>query len=207
MFIRVGSGFYAWDPALVGLVRLKPDPTHMLAAERSPNPRQMMEAVPKRVVLHEELTRQRGVAVQRDGGRAIERFVADRSNGRCRLPAVALKKIQRFGLFDRSVLSRMFGVHLMNRVPCDAGDRLSGGQRLRQLDLERVYARHVMHDDADEAAVLRHRSLPFLRAERLDKGSESICSLLNASGEGLCTLIHGNPLSKARAVRLGFRRA
>ena len=70
----------------------------------------MVEAVPKRVILHEELARQRRVGIQRDRGRAIERFVRDRANRGRGLPAVALEQIERLGLFDGRVLPRMIGI-------------------------------------------------------------------------------------------------
>src|SRR6185295_5073555 len=93
------------------------------AADGLPDPREMVEAVPKRVVLHEELTRQRRVGIQRDGGRAIERFVGERANGGRGRPAIPLEKIERLGFFDRGVLARVIGVQFVNGVPGDAGDR------------------------------------------------------------------------------------
>ena len=85
----------------------------------------MMKAVAKRVILEEELARQRRVGVQRDRRGAVERFVADGANcGRCR-PAVALEKIERLRLLDGGMLSRVLGVQLVDGVPCHAGDRLA----------------------------------------------------------------------------------
>ena len=88
----------------------------------------------------------------------------------------------------------MVGIHLMNSVPGDAGNRLARGQRLRQLDLEWIDARDVMHDDADGTAVLRYRSLPFRWAQRSDESGESIGSLFDAIGKCLCTTHDGLPI-------------
>src|SRR5437773_10655507 len=94
------------------------------------------------------------------------------------------------------MLARVFGVHLVDGVPRDAGNRLSCGQCLRQLDLERVDARHVVNDHADWPAVLGQSSFPFRRTQRLGKGGQRIGSLLNSVGEHLCTRVNSNLLSK-----------
>jgi len=64
-------------------------------------------------------------------------------------------------LVNRVVLVRVPGIHVVNLVPRHARDRMTAGERLRQLDLERVDAGDVMHDHADLAAVLRQTGVPL----------------------------------------------
>ena len=67
-------------------------------------------------------------------------------------------------------------------------DRLAAGQHLRQLDLQRIHARDVMHDHADLAPVLRERGLPLGVGERARDGGERAGALLETIGEGVRAL-------------------
>ena len=72
----------------------------------------MVETVPKRVVLDEELTRQRCVRVQRDGRRAIELFIGELTDRLGGCEAVLPEELNRFLLARR----RVFGQR--RRVQC-----------------------------------------------------------------------------------------
>jgi len=77
------------------------------------------------------------------------------------------------------------GVHGVHVVPGDAGDRLALGQRLGQLDLDRVDAGDVVDDHADLAAVVGHRSGPLRVGEGGRVGEERRGAGFQAFGEGL----------------------
>ena len=113
--------------------------------------------MPDGVVLEHELARERRVGVERHRRRPIELLVAERADGGRRRRAVAPEQIERRLFRDGVVLPGVPGVHLVDVIHGHAGHRLAAGQRLRQLDLQRVDAGDVMDDDADRAPVVRDR--------------------------------------------------
>ena len=85
----------------------------------------------------------------------------------------------------RVVLLGVPGVHLVDVVHGHARHRLAAGQRLRQLDLQRVDAGDVMHDDADLAPVPGDAGLPLRVGEGAREGGQRAGPLLEAIGKGV----------------------
>src|SRR5205823_7716604 len=63
------------------------------------------------------------------------------------------------------------------------------GERLCQLDLERVHRRDVMHDDADLAPVHGNRGLPLRVCEGAGEAGKIARPLFEANGQGVRTLL------------------
>ena len=115
--------------------------------------------MPHGVILQHELAREWGIGVERHSSGLIELLVAespDCSRGR---RAVLPQQIERRLFRDGVVLSGVPGIDLVDCIPRHAHHRLAPGERLCQLDLERVHRRDVMHDHADLAPVLRNTGL------------------------------------------------
>ena len=117
-----------------------------------------MIAVPDGVILEHELTRDRGIGVQRCLGGAIELLVAQIPDGCGGGRAVAPQVLERRLLRDGRVLRGMRRIHRVHVVHRDAGHPLAGGQCLGQLNLDGIHARHVIDDHANLAAVAGKRS-------------------------------------------------
>ena len=146
--------------------------------------------MPDGVILEHELARERRVIAERHRGRAIEVFVPECPNGRCRSRAVETEQIQRCRLRDGVVLHGVPCVHLVDSAPGHARHRLSCGDRLRDLNLQRVHAGDVVHDDADLASVPGHACLPLGIGEATGKRCERGGALLKAFGEGVGSITH-----------------
>ena len=71
----------------------------------------------------------------------------------------------------------------MDVIHRHAGDRLAAGERLRQLDLERVDARDVMYDDADLAAIPENASVPLRVGEGIGERRQCGGSLFETIGK------------------------
>ena len=56
---------------------------------------------------------------------------------------------------------------------------------LRELDLQRVHRRHVVHDDADRAAVSRNARRPLRRRERLRQSGQRASTVFETIGKRL----------------------
>ena len=63
--------------------------------------------------------------------------------------------------------------------------RLAFGKRLRQLDLDRVDARDVMHDHAECPPVFGHAGVPFLVGQADRESDQGASALLETIGERL----------------------
>ena len=92
------------------------------------------------------------------------------------------------------------GIHLVDVIPRHARHRLAGGKRLRQLDLHRIHAGDVMHDDADLAAVLGERVCHSASVRALANAAERAGALFEAIGKGVGAL--ARPWSNANALAL-----
>src|SRR5262249_13915973 len=89
------------------------------------------------------------------------------------------------------VIAGVLGVDRVHIIPGDVVDDTTGRELLRQPDLERVHAGHVVNDDADLAAVLGYRRLPFGVAEAFREREQSGGSLLEHRGEGCGPMARG----------------
>ena len=144
-----------------------------------------MVAVADRVVLEEELAGQRGVGVQRHGRGGVELRITERPDGRRGRRAVAPEQIDRRLAGHRLVVASVSGIDVVHDIPGDADDRLPGGERLRQLDFQRVHAGHVMDHYPDRAAITRNRGLPLPFRQSVREGFERAGTLLEPLGQGL----------------------
>ena len=94
----------------------------------------------------------------------------------------------------------MSGIQLVDRIPGHARYRLAAGQRLGQLNLQRVHAGNVMDDDTDLAAVLGNTGLPLGVGEGGGQGGQRLGSLFEAIGKGT-----GPPAGGSRPILLEVR--
>jgi hypothetical protein len=80
-------------------------------------------------------------------------------------------------------------LHASDSVPGCCGERLAGEQT-RRLDLDRIHAGNMVHDDAGAPSVLRKAGLPLGLGERGCKVSQLPCAGLKTGGEGLRSVVH-----------------
>ena len=125
------------------------------------------------------------------GSGAVQRLVAQRADGRRGGGAVALEQIHRRLFRHGVVLLGVPGIHLVDDIPRHARDRIPAGENLRQLDLDRVHARDVVHGDADLASVLGHAGLPLFVREAAGERRQRARPLLEAIGQGVRPWVGG----------------
>jgi hypothetical protein len=80
----------------------------------------------------------------------------------------------------------------MDVVHDDAGHRFSTGEDLCQLDFNGVDAGHVMHDDADTAAIVWYWRSPFVIGEGRGEGRESAGAGFETIGQRMRLLARGS---------------
>ena len=141
--------------------------------------------MPDGVVLEHELARQRGIGIERHRRCLHELFVAERADRGRGGRAVCPEQIERSVFRDARVLRGVLRVHGVDVVHGHARDRLAVGDRLRQLNFDRVNAGDVMHDDADRAAVMRRPGSPLVVREAGGEGDEGTSALFEAIGQGV----------------------
>jgi len=147
--VTAGASFNSFRSALCSDSSKPPE----LLLQRSLDLREMVPAVPERVIFDEELRRERRTAVEGDRVRAIELFVGELADGVRGGPASRSKELDRFGLRDRGLLLAVLGVDIRNHRPRHALDGLAGREGLSQLHLDRIHVADVVHDDTDGPAV------------------------------------------------------
>src|SRR5262249_48921585 len=171
-----------------GVSRLRPS---ALALHCGADLREVVEAVPHRVILEEELARERRIPVHRVGSNAVEIRLRDGAERGCRRRGILLYQGDRFRLADAVEIARVLGVDGVHVVPRDVIDDAAAGQLLRQPDLERVHAGHMMHHDADLAAVVRNRRLPVRVAQSFGERDQGGGALLEHGSESFGSTAHG----------------
>jgi len=150
----------------------------------------MMEAMSDGVILEQKLAGDRRVGVERNQSGPIELLIAERANRGGRGGAIAVEKLQRSPLRDSGVLLGVTGVHVVDHLVRDAGYRLTGRDRLRQLDLDRIDARDMVHDDADSAPVVWDWRIPLGFGEIVRQGSKGASALFETIGKRVSTMVH-----------------
>ena len=157
-----------------------------LSPQRRANLREVMIAVAHRVILEHELARDRRVAVERDRRGAIELLVAQRADrGRGRR-AVLPQQIDALRVLRRRiVLGRVGGVHRVHVVHVTPAPACRATTICASVNLERVHAGDVVHDDADLAAVMGDARLPLRVGEAGREGRQRLRALLEPVGQGL----------------------
>lgn len=150
-----------------------------------------MIAVPNGVIFEHELARERRVGVERHRSGLRQLRVRERPDGGCRSQAVLLQQCDGGFPCDVGVLRCMTRVHLVDSGHRDAGDGLAVRNGHRELNLERVHAGDMMHDDAHRAPVVWNASLPFRVGERGREGSEGLNSLFETIGQRVGELAAG----------------
>jgi hypothetical protein len=144
--------------------------------------------MPDGVILEHERACERSVGVERQRRRPIEFRVAESPDGGRGSRAVAPEQIER-DLFRHGVVLRgVPGIHLVDDIHRHAHHGVAGRERLCQMDLHRVHAGDVMHDDADLAPILRDAYLPLGFREGAGGGDKSAGPLFETIGEGVGAL-------------------
>lgn len=70
-------------------------------------------------------------------------------------------------------------------VPSHGSDWLAGGERMREVEFDRVHAGNVMHHYADLPSINGNARLPLCLGKWSHKCSECCCTGLETGGEGL----------------------
>ena len=147
----------------------------------------MVIAVAHGVILEDELTGDRRVGIERGRSGQCQLLVAQRADrGGCG-GAVGAQRFDR-GLFrDRGVIDRVFGVQCMDVVHRQTGERLAAGDRLRDVDLDRVDEGDVMDDDAHRAPVGHAAGFPLRVGQGGGEGGERPRALFETVGQSVGT--------------------
>ena len=104
------------------------------------------------MILNDELRGNRCAEAQGKGCRPVQfliRKCAYRGGG---LKAVPTQKFERGGLGYSRLVVGMLGIHLGDSTPSDIRDGLATGDCSREINLNRIDARNMMHDDANRTA-------------------------------------------------------
>ncbi len=99
-------------------------------------------------------------------------------------------------LVTLSYVPRVRRVDRVHVGPGHTRHRVPGGQRLRQLNLQRIHGSDVMDHHADLAPIARDAGLPLGVGEAAREGSQCEGSLFQAIGQcvcSLCSCIHLSP--------------
>ncbi len=78
----------------------------------------------------------------------------------------------------------MITVDGVNSLPSQVCDRLAGSEQIREIDLNRIHARNVVHHYSDLASVLWEGASPTDFGKRGRKSSQCRRAGLETSGEG-----------------------
>ena len=113
----------------------------------------------RRMILHHKLAGERSIAVQRY--RAEIPFRIDQRADDRRRRAVRCEQGEG-GLFRNTViLYYVVAIHRGDGVPCHGRYRLARSEQLRQMDLDRIHAGHMMHHYAHFSSIAGQTCLPF----------------------------------------------
>jgi hypothetical protein len=185
--LRFGPAFFQTGTidSLSWILDVRNVPATALLLQCPANPGEVVVAVSDGMIFEKKLTRQRGIRVEGDWSRPIELLITERSNHRRRDLAIPQKQIDRLILRDRRVLRGMICVHSVDDLRRHALDRLTTGERLGQLDLERVNAGDVMDDHADLTPIPGNGCLPLALRESVRKRRQCASSLFEAIRQGV----------------------
>jgi len=93
-----------------------------------------------------------------------------------------------------SVVLGVLCVHCRNCIPRDVRNRFAARNRTRQLDLDRIHARHVMDAHADRAVVFSgttlHNCTPLSVRKSFGIRSKTGCALFDSGSELFCAFAH-----------------
>ncbi len=115
---------------------------------------QVVPTVPQCVVFDYELRSDRCAVAQREGCSLVQLVIGERAHCRRGLTAVLPQEFERGGFADACLLLGVLAIQLSDHVPCNFCDSLAAGDGSRDLNLDRIDAGDVMHDDTDRAAGL-----------------------------------------------------
>src|SRR4051794_12869497 len=113
----------------------------------------MMPAMPKRVILNDELRRYRSAETKRERSGPIQLFVRKCAHRFRSVSAVYAQKFERLGFLNGRVLACVLRVQLGDGLPGDIGDWLAGCNCLRKLNLDGVHAGNMMHHRTDRTPI------------------------------------------------------
>jgi hypothetical protein len=156
--------------------------------------------VAHRTVLKEVLAGEWGIAIERNGRGPIQLNITKRPYGRGRRGAVGCQQGKSGFLGHAIVFFSMVVVYLVDNIPRHTGDRLTGGEGLRQLDLNRIPAGDVMYNHADSASVTRKACLPLSLGKCRRKCGEGCGACFEASARASDRLFIFAPYSKKRLL-------
>ena len=137
----------------------------MSPAQGRADARQVVPAVAQCVVLNDELRGDRCAIAQREGRRAIQLVIRKRAYRSGRFTTVPAQEFECDSFRDPRLFVGMLGIQVGDNVPGDVGNGLATGNCPREINLNRIDAGNMMHDDADRTAVsptLRHWRTPLL---------------------------------------------
>ena len=141
------------------------------------------------MILYDELCSHRCAEAQTERSIPIQIFIAELSHSLSRIAAVALEKIDRVLLRYQRELRCVVAVHLVHDIHVTSTTDLPVATDLRQLDLDRIDAGYVMHDNSNCSAIGDFR-LPLVVSESFGVRSQTPSSLLYPAGKCFCSFAH-----------------
>jgi hypothetical protein len=145
--------------------------------------RQVVPAVPYRVVFNDELRGDRCAEAQGEGRRLVQLFIRERAYRGGRLTTVPTQEFECGGLRYPCLVVGMLRIQLGDNLPRDVRSGLAAGDCSREINLNRVDAGNMVHDDADRTAVpptFRDWCTPLLFRESFNKGGQAGSPYLDA---------------------------
>src|SRR3954462_11021802 len=109
--------------------------------------------MPNRVLLDDKLRCNWSAKAQRKRSGLVQLFVCECANCLGSVAAIPAEEIQCLKFINRRMLARVPGVHFCDGFPGYIGNWLARRDCARKLDLDRVYACHMMNHRADRTHV------------------------------------------------------
>src|SRR5262245_36497951 len=132
------------------------------------------------MVLNDELRGDRRAEAQRERRGPVQLVIRERAYRGGRLTTVPAQEFDRGGLRYPNLVMGVPGVQLGDNLPRDVHNGLAAGDCSREINLDRIDAGDVAHDDADRTAVTsRHRRAPFRLRDSFSEGSQGGGAFLN----------------------------
>src|SRR6266498_4577649 len=101
------------------------------------------------MVLNDELRGDRRTEAQREGSRPVQLVIRERAYRGGRLTTVTAQEFERGGLRYTRLVLGVLGVQFGDNLPRDVRNGLAAGDCSREINLNRIDAGDVAHDNAD----------------------------------------------------------
>ena len=136
------------------------------------------------MILDYELSRDRRAEAQRERSGAIQLFIRERAYCRGGIATIASQKFDGCGLGHAGIFPGVLLVQLRDRLPGDFRDGFAAGDGPREIDLDRVHKRDMVHDGANGTAVGgRDRRKPLRCRESFGVSGQAGSAFFNATRE------------------------